>query len=140
MATWHYKYTDQSGEEILGNLESDSMSEAKKMLENHDGFLSHGYIGLNDLSKTSDKGESETANPHYVAHEKVLLTKESRPKQHAGTGGSVGWYENLGEKSLSDRGILIAQLHELRTIKRCVVCTILIVIVIPIVFGVITSA
>jgi len=48
--------------------------------------------------------------------------------------------KNLGKSSLSDRDILIAQLHELRTIKRCVVCTILIVIVIPVVFGVIANA
>ncbi len=76
-------------------------------------------------------------DPDYIVPKK---SKESRPGQPAGTDGSVGWYENLGEKSLSDRDILIAQLHELRTIKRCVVCTILIVIVIPIVFGVIASA
>ena len=68
-------------------------------------------------------------NPHHPLN-------KSRPEQPARPDGSVGWSENLGESSLSDRGILLAQLHELRTIKRCVVCTILIVIVIPIVFGI----
>jgi hypothetical protein len=63
---------------------------------------------------------------------RLKLSKKTRAKPD----GSVGWYENLGKSSLSDRDILLAQLHELRTIKRCVVCTILIVIVIPIVFGV----
>ena len=50
--------------------------------------------------------------------------------------GSVGWFENVEGSHLSEKQILLAQLAELRTIKRCVVCTILIVIVIPIVFGV----
>ena len=78
-------------------------------------------------------------NPNYIEPKISVVekAKESRPEQPAGTDGSVGWYENLDESDLSDRDILLAQLHELRTIKRCVVCTILIVIVIPIVFGVI---
>ena len=80
--------------------------------------------------------------PHRTAREKTSHQQHSQQsaptEQPAGTDGSVGWYENLGESSLSDRDILLAQLHELRTIKRCVVCTILIVI--PIVFGVIASA
>ena len=81
-------------------------------------------------------------NPNCVAPKISVVekAKESRPQQPARTDGSVGWYDNLGKSSLSDRDILLAQLHELRTIKRCVVCTILIVIVIPIVFGVIASA
>ena len=77
-------------------------------------------------------------NPHNRDTQKAGSEKveKSHPGQPAGTDGSVGWYENLGKSSLSDRDILLAQLHELRTIKRCVVCTILIVIVIPIVFGI----
>ena len=73
-------------------------------------------------------------NPH---HKK--LKEESRSEQTVKTDGSVGWYENLGESSLSDRDILLAQLHELRTIKRCVVGTVVIAIVIPVIVGGIIS-
>ena len=79
-------------------------------------------------------------NPHFDPNYVEPVEEDSKMATIPRPDGSVGWYENLGEKSLSDRDILIAQLHELRTIKRCVVCTILIVIVIPIVFGVIASA
>ena len=81
-------------------------------------------------------GISSFLNPNYNEPQKAEAD-EQPPQQPARTDGSVGWYDKLGKSSLSDRDILLAQLHELRTIKRCVVCTILIVIVIPIVFGVI---
>ena len=59
----------------------------------------------------------------------MIDNRMSRPQKKGD--GSVSSYENLAESNFSDREILIAQLNELRTIKRCVVSVILIVIIIP---------
>ena len=109
---------------IEADTEDDAFDKAVEKYEYHEYttlYIKWGY-------KVRDFANPH--NPNYVAPKKPV----------AGTDGSVGWYENLGESSLSDRDILLAQLHELQTIKRCVVCTILIVIVIPIVFSVINSS
>jgi hypothetical protein len=81
-----------------------------------------------------DDGNERFDNPHYD-HNYVDPAKAVTEK----IDGSVGWYENLGESSFSDRDILLAQLHELRTIKRCVVGTVVIAIVIPLIVGGIIS-
>ena len=104
-----------------------------------------GILGINSFQNPNYVAPKISTGRLYHHSERVSRpvvekVKESRPEQPTKPDGSVGWYENLGESVLSDRDFLIAQLHELRTIKRCVVCTILIVIVIPVVFGVIAFA
>ena len=60
-----------------------------------------------------------------VSHEESSLRTISKRD------GSVGWFENIDGSSLTEKQILLAQLSELRMIKRCVVGTIVIVVIIP---------
>jgi hypothetical protein len=101
-------------------------------------YPEYSHIGIFIVGGDTVKGFD---NPHHKKlkeeskREGTKGVEESRSEQTVKTDGSVGWYENLGESSLSDRDILLAQLHELQTIKRCVVGTVVIAIVIPVIVG-----
>ena len=64
-------------------------------------------------------------NPHYSGGENPEADKtiESLAQQHT---RSVGWFENVEGSGLTEKQILLAQLAELRIIKRCVVGTVVI--------------
>ena len=49
------------------------------------------------------------------------------------------WFKRIERASLAQNEILLAQLAEVRIIKRCVVCTVVIAIVIPFIVGEIIS-
>ena len=80
-------------------------------------------------------------NPNYAGPEDVDVTKvlESPPQQPERSDGSVGWFEKVEGSSLTEKQILLAQLAELRIIKRCLVGTVVIAIVIPVIVGGIIS-
>ena len=86
----------------------------------------------------------EYSNPHYVQPQtaKPQVDDEARTQQPAPTDGRVarsggstdgsdGWFEKIDGSSLTEKQILLAQLSELRMIKRCVVGTVVIVVIIP---------
>jgi hypothetical protein len=81
------------------------------------------------------------SNPNYKRPEKLDIEKpkESRSEQPERSDGSVGWFENVEGSHLTEKQILLAQLAELRIIKRCVVGTVVIAIVIPVIVGGIIS-
>ena len=86
----------------------------------------------------------ELDNPHYGEEAKKPATLggggyTSQSQQPEISDGSVGWFEKVDGSSLTEKQILLAQLNELRTIKRCVVSTVVIVIVIPLIVGGIVS-
>jgi len=69
-------------------------------------------------------------NPNYAQPEPCADgAKDLRARLRARSDGSA----------MTEKQILLAQLAELRTIKRCVVSTVVIVIVIPLIVGVIVS-
>ena len=80
-------------------------------------------------------------NPHYGEGEHPETEKaiQSLAQQPTTSDDSVGWFENVEGSSLTEKQILLAQLAELRTIKRCVVGTVVIAIVIPVIVGGIIS-
>ena len=70
---------------------------------------------------------------------KTKNAKESHSQLPAASDCSVGWFENVEGSTLTEKQILLAQLAELRIIKRCVVGTVVIAIVIPFIVGGIIS-
>ena len=80
-------------------------------------------------------------NPHYAGFEDPEIEKaiQSLAQHHTRSAGSVGWFENVEGSNMSEKQILLAQLAELRIIKRCVVGTVVIAIVIPLIVGGIIS-
>ncbi len=80
----------------------------------------------------------EFNNPHFGSDRADLESenrKFGRSIKPTRSDGSVGWFENAEGSTMTEKQILLAQLAELRTIKRYVVSTVVIVIVIPIIVG-----
>ena len=80
-------------------------------------------------------------NPHYVElkQEGKEKGKKVRSLQPARPDGAIGWFEKIEDANLTQNDILIAQLEELRIIRRCVVGTVVLVVVIPIILATIIS-
>jgi len=80
-------------------------------------------------------------NPHYVG----LKVRDGehgmkrRSQQPTRSDSSIRWFERIEGASLTQNEILLAQLAELRIIKSCVVGTVVLVIVIPLIVGGIIS-
>ena len=127
----------QTGDSVVHTIEAENNQDAFDAAAKNYKYPSHPRIEVcGGFFNKIEVFDNSHFDPNYVEP----VEEDSKMATIPRSDGSVGWYENLGENSLSDRGILLAQLHELRTIKRCVACTALIVIVIPVVFGLIRLA
>jgi len=122
-----------NGEEF--NIQANSSTEAFIKCAKEVGSIEWTMVSIREVS-TFWQGDTQE---YFKSQLEKFGDGEKAVDFNARSDGSVGWYEILGESVISDRGILLAQLHELRTIKRCVVCIIIIVIVIPLIVGAIIS-
>jgi len=131
---WHGKRLTPHIHTYLSKDEQDAYTQAIK---------EHTYSGYRNMIIFSGVRlfPHKNKNPHYGVGENPEADKtiESLAQQHTRSDGSVGWFENVEGFSLTEKQILLAQLHELRTIKRCVVGTVVIAIVIPVIVGAIIS-
>ena len=128
--------------EIRHTIEATDEDHAYRIAIEKYSYPEYSHIGVFILSEGTVK---EFDNPHHKKpkneSEKVKAEsrKESRPESPLTSDGSVGWFKRIERASLYQNEILLAQLAELRTIKRCVVGTVVLVIVIPTIVGVIIS-
>ena len=87
---------------------------------------------------------NEFINPHHPENQNTLsskIRKQTQSVDHLSrepsvrADGSIGWFERIDGTSLTEKQILLAQLNELRVIKRCVVGTVVVAVFIPIVIS-----